>query len=43
MARYHGKIGFIKTMEDPPDSGRWKTVNTEREYYGDVQIGRAHV
>lgn len=36
MARYHGKIGFIKTMEDPPDSGIWKTINTEREYFGDV-------
>lgn len=38
MARFFGKIGFVKTEEtDPIDHpGVWEPVLTEREYYGDV-------
>ena len=38
MARFHGKIGFIRTIEYDPENhpGVWREVATEREYYGDV-------
>lgn len=42
MAKYHGKVGFIKTVEDPVGSGVWTETVTERYYYGDVNrfVGR---
>lgn len=36
MAKYYGTIGFIETVEDPPDSGVWKEKVVERKYYGDL-------
>ncbi len=38
MARFFGKIGFVKTEETDPEDhpGVWDPVLTEREYYGDV-------
>ena len=34
MAKYFGKIGYISTQETRP--GVWRSVVTEKEYYGDV-------
>ena len=34
MARYYGKVGFIRTEETSP--GVFTDVVTERNYYGDV-------
>lgn len=34
MAKYCGKVGFVRTMETSP--GIWEAVATERTYYGDV-------
>lgn len=36
MAKFYGQIGFVKTVEDPPDSGVWVEKKIERDYYGDV-------
>ena len=38
MARFHGKVGFIRTEEYDPVNhpSVWREVSTEREYYGDV-------
>lgn len=38
MARFFGKIGFVKTEETDPEDhpGVWYPVITEREYYGDI-------
>lgn len=38
MARFHGGVGFIQTIEFDPINhpSVWKEVPTEREYYGDV-------
>lgn len=38
MARFHGKVGFIRTIEYDPVNhpGVWKEVTEERDYYGDV-------
>lgn len=36
MAKFHGNIGYGESQEIPPDSGIWKDVITEQEYYGDV-------
>ena len=38
MARFHGAVGFIQTLElDPVNHPSvWDEVATEREYYGDV-------
>lgn len=36
MAKFYGQIGFVSTVEDPPDSGKWVDTITERNYYGDV-------
>lgn len=40
MAKFHGKIGYIKTEEVKP--GIWKPKTSERPYYGDItrNIGR---
>lgn len=36
MAKFYGQIGFVQTVEDPPESGIWEEQVTERNYYGDV-------
>lgn len=36
MARFYGSIGFVNTVEDPPDSGIWNEVPTERKYRGEI-------
>lgn len=36
MAKFFGQIGFVKTVEDPPESGIWKEQVCQRDYYGDV-------
>ncbi len=36
MAKFYGMIGFVKTVEDPPDSSVYKQVPTERPYSGDL-------
>ena len=35
--RFHGKIGYGTTAQDPPGSGKWKDQIIEREYFGDVE------
>lgn len=34
MAKFYGKIGYVKTIESEP--GVWTEESTEREYYGDI-------
>lgn len=34
MARYFGKVGFVRTVEVEP--GVWEPEDTVREYFGDV-------
>ena len=34
MAKFAGKIGFVKQKETAPDV--WEDVAVEREYYGDI-------
>lgn len=34
MTRWHGKVGYIETVETVP--GVWKPLETVREYYGDI-------
>lgn len=34
MAKFYGKIGYVRTIESEP--GIWTEESTEREYYGDV-------
>lgn len=34
MAKFSGKIGFIKPVETEP--GIWKSQTVERQYYGDL-------
>lgn len=36
MARFYGPIGFVDTIEDPPDSGIWIEVPIERKYRGEI-------
>lgn len=36
MAKFYGQVGFVKTVEDPPESGVWDEEVIERDYYGDV-------
>lgn len=38
MARFHGAIGFLRTLETDPENhpGVWKEVLEEKTYYGDV-------
>jgi hypothetical protein len=35
MTRWHGKVGYIETVETVP--GVWKPHDTVREYYGDIK------
>lgn len=34
MAKFYGKIGYVKTVEVEP--GIWEEQVTERSYYGDI-------
>lgn len=34
MAKFHGKVGYIKTVETKP--GLWKAIQIEKNYYGDI-------
>jgi hypothetical protein len=36
MARFSGKVGFSRSVETPPDSGKWVDEITEQSYFGDV-------
>lgn len=36
MARFHGKVGYGVSTEDPPGSGIWIDVIDEFHYTGDV-------
>lgn len=38
MARFHGEIGFLKTVEKDPENhpGVWVEELVKRNYYGDV-------
>ena len=36
MAKFYGQIGFVQTIENPPESGIWEEQVTERNDYGDV-------
>lgn len=38
MARFHGEIGFLRTIEKDPENhpGVWVEELTKRNYYGDV-------
>lgn len=36
MARFYGPIGFVDTIEDPPNSGTWIEVPIERKYRGEI-------
>lgn len=38
MARFHGEIGFLKTVEEDPDNhpGVWVEKIVKRSYYGDI-------
>jgi hypothetical protein len=36
MARFYGNVGYVDTVENPPDSGVWVDEVTEVSYYGDV-------
>lgn len=36
MARFFGEVGYVESLEQPPDSGVWVDIATEIQYYGDV-------
>ena len=36
MAKFYGVIGYGEAIESPADSGVWKDVITERNYFGDI-------
>lgn len=36
MSKYHGKVGYVETIEDPEGSGIWVDQIVERNYYGDI-------
>lgn len=36
MAKFHGIIGFMKTMESSSQSGVWNEMVTEKTYRGDI-------
>ena len=36
MSKFHGKIGFISSVEEPADSGIWVNKTVERYYYGNI-------
>lgn len=43
MSKFYGKIGFSKTVEDPPDSGNWLPAIIEKKYYGDILQRNVHI
>lgn len=36
MNKYFGQLGFAETQEVPANSGIWKEVIVEYDYYGDI-------
>lgn len=37
MAKFYGKIGYVETVEDPPNSGIWvDKLIAEKNYRGDI-------
>ena len=36
MAKFYGVIGYGEAIESPAESGVWKDVITERNYFGDI-------
>ena len=36
MSKFFGPIGFVENIEDPPGSGVWIDVATEKNYRGEV-------
>lgn len=36
MGKFYGKIGFLRTVEEPEESSIWVEKLEEREYYGDI-------
>lgn len=36
MAKFYGKIGFVKTVEDPDNPGVWNEEIIEKSYEGDL-------
>ena len=36
MAKFHGMIGFVDTVEDPDNPGVWEEKTVEKEYRGDL-------
>ena len=39
MAKWHGIIGYIETVESKEKPGKWVSQTTKRSYYGDVIRG----
>ena len=38
MNKFHGKVGYIKTVQDPDDDTVWEPITPiERTYYGDIR------
>lgn len=42
MARFHDKVGYGESVEDPPNSGIWIDTITEYTYQGDVIRNSRH-
>lgn len=36
MAKFYGKVGYVKTVQSESRSDIWDPIVTERNYYGDV-------
>lgn len=36
MGKFYGKIGFVKTEEEPDHPGVYSEVTTEKTYYGEI-------
>lgn len=36
MAKFSGLIGYVDSVEDPPGSGVWEPIATERSLQGDI-------
>lgn len=36
MNRFHGVVGYVVQMEDPPDSDIWKEKKITKEYFGEI-------
>lgn len=36
MGKFYGKVGFLRTVEEPEGSSIWKEKRDEIYYYGDI-------